>query len=63
MFQLARGLSERTDNRIDFSNIQKAFRSKTTGELARHYLVYKLFSYDVLVNNSNTVSTRLCRCI
>ena len=41
---------------LDFSNTREAYRSKTFGELFRHYLVYKVFSYTSVVENSQRVS-------
>ena len=51
-----------TDQMVDFSNTEKAYHFKSFGELLRHYLVYKLFSVDILVRNSNRVSVHVRVC-
>lgn len=38
---------------VDFSDTEKVYRFKSFGELVRHYLVFKLFSVDNLVKNSD----------
>ena len=40
---------------VDFSNTKDAFRSKTFSDMLRHYVVYKAFSYDSLVDNAHKV--------
>lgn len=42
---------------VDFSNAQEAFKSKTTSELIKSYLIYSLFKYDSFVENSAKVKT------
>jgi len=42
---------------LDFEDFEKAFRAKTTGEIVRALMVYKLCSYDTLVERNKTVST------
>ncbi|XP_065664241.1 proline dehydrogenase 1, mitochondrial isoform X2 [Hydra vulgaris] len=37
---------------IDFSNFEQAFRAKTTGEIIKAIIVYKLCSIDFLVNRN-----------
>ena len=39
----------------DFSNTKQAFQSKRLSDLLRAYVVYKMFSYTSLVNNSDKV--------
>ena len=46
----------RSGGGLDFSNTREAYRSKTLGELLRHYLVYQVFSYTSVVENSQRVS-------
>ena len=41
--------------KLDFSNTKEAFRSKRFSELLRHYLVYRSFSFNRLVDNSQMV--------
>jgi len=41
---------------LDFGNTQEAYRSKTFVELLRHYAVFKIFSYQLLVDNNKLVS-------
>ena len=41
---------------LDFGNTREAYKSKTFLELLRHYAVFKLFSYQVLVENNEQVS-------
>ena len=42
---------------LDFSNTVEAFRSKSMAELLRHYFVYKSFTFNTLVDNSQKVSS------
>ena len=43
---------------LDFSNTREAYRSKTFRELLRHFLVYKVFSYTPVVENSQKVNSQ-----
>lgn len=40
---------------LDFSNTVEAFRSKSMTELLRHYFVFKSFTFNTLVDNSQKV--------
>lgn len=42
---------------VNFSDTEKAFQSKSSYELWRTYAVFKLFQYDLLVDNSEKVDT------
>lgn len=42
---------------ITFEDAKAAFKSKTTWELLRAYIVYTLCSFETLVNNNMTVSS------
>ena len=44
------------ERQLDFSNTREAYRSKTFLELLRHYAVFKVFSYQLLVDNNKLVS-------
>ena len=44
----------------DFMDPRIAYRSKTLSELLRAYLVFRLCSYDWLVDHQSTVSCTLC---
>ena len=44
------------DSRPDFSDTSVAYKTKTTSELLRAFLVFKLFQYDTIVTNSYKVS-------
>lgn len=44
---------------LDFSNTKEAYRSKSFAQLLRHYLVYKVFAYTSVVENSQRVSERV----
>jgi hypothetical protein len=54
-------LDEHGHPRIDlsFCSGQEAYRSKTTGELARALLVFNLCSVDVLINYNKQVNLHL----
>ncbi len=41
---------------LDFNDTREAYRSKSHFELLRHYAVFKLFSYQTLVDNNKLVS-------
>ena len=48
--------SRRDDHRpLDFSDTKEAFKSVSTRELWQHYLVFKIFSYEWLVDRSQEV--------
>ena len=47
--------SVKSNGGLDFSNTREAYRSKTFGELLRHYLVYKVFAYKLVVESSQRV--------
>ena len=40
---------------LDFGNTKEAYRSKTFSELLRNYVVFKIFSFKILVDNNKTV--------
>lgn len=41
---------------VDFSNTREAYQSKSVRQLLRHYLVYRIFAYTRIVDNSEKVS-------
>lgn len=41
--------------RLDFTNTKEAFKTKSTSDLLRQFVVYKAFTFDLLVNNSDKV--------
>lgn len=43
----------------DFTNTAEAFKTKTTKEVFRSYLVYKMFTFEGLVGRSQKVSVLL----
>lgn len=49
------GKKIRARPRLDFSNTEEAFRSKKFSELLRHYLLYRSFSFNKLVDSSQKV--------
>ena len=40
---------------VDFSDTAEAYKSRSTRELLRSYLVFKVLQYDIFVNNSYKV--------
>ena len=48
-------LNDRTNIPVDFSDTRKAFRSKTTWELLRHYFVFSAFKFEVVISRSRQV--------
>ena len=40
----------------DFTNTAEAFKTKTTKEVLRSYLVYKMFTFEGIVSRSQKVS-------
>ena len=41
---------------IDFSDAKEALKTKSSVELLKSYLIYTLFKYDIIVDNSLRVS-------
>lgn len=52
----AKARTERAHISIDFDNTQEAYKSKDTLELLRSLLVFKLCSFDFLVDKNKEVS-------
>ena len=43
------------DVHVDFEDTVKAYRSKTTRELLRHFVVFSAFKYNGIINRSHKV--------
>ena len=52
--------SSRNESTLDFEDFEKAFKAKSTGEITRALMVYKLCSFDFLVNRNKMVSSKFC---
>ena len=48
--------SSNIETTLDFEDFEKAFKAKSTGEITRALMVYKLCSFDFLVNRNKMVS-------
>ena len=53
---VSKSCKESSGNDIDFGDPTRATQGKTTWEVLRGWLVFKIFTYDVIVNNSLKVS-------
>ncbi len=49
------GVELKPDGVLDFDNFQQAFKSKTTLEILRALMVFRLCSFDFLVDNNKKV--------